>query len=298
MRTIKLDTVTTYNNLYGLETLHPLVTVVNLNQATSMINHITMEYGLYALFLKNGVDCQLKYGRKNYDYQEGTITSFAPGQVVEVEMIETKFNPDVYGLLFHPDLIRGTALGENIRHYGFFAYSSTEALHISERERNVVMDCLKKISDELNHSIDKHSRQLISMNIELLLGYCLRFYERQFTTRELENRDVIQKFEFLIDEYLDSGMPQKQGLPSVSFFADKVFLTANYFGDLVKRETGKSAQEYIQFKLIEKAKDRIVGTNLTMSEIAYELGFQYPQHFGRLFKRHVGVTPNNYRKQN
>lgn len=221
MRTIKLDTVATYNNLYGLEALHPLVTVVNLNQATSMINHITMEYGLYALYLKNGVNCQLKYGRKNYDYQEGTITSFAPGQVVELEM-----------------------------------------------------------------------------NIELLLGYCLRFYERQFTTRELENQNVIQKFEFLIDEYLDSCMPQKQGLPSVSYFADKVFLTANYFGDLVKRETGKSAQEYIQFKLIEKAKDRIVGTNLTMSEIAYELGFQYPQHFGRLFKRQVGVTPNDYRKQN
>ncbi|MEG1522412.1 MAG: helix-turn-helix domain-containing protein, partial [Bacteroidales bacterium] len=246
----------------------------------------------------NGINCQLKYGRKNYDYQEGTITSFAPGQVVELEMTETEINPDVYGLLFHPDLIRGTALGQNIRNYGFFAYSSTEALHISERERNVVMDCLKKISDELNHSIDKHSRQLIAMNIELLLGYCLRFYERQFTTRELENQNVIQKFEFLIDEYLDSCMPQKQGLPSVSYFADKVFLTANYFGDLVKRETGKSAQEHIQFKLIEKAKDRIVGTNLTMSEIAYELGFQYPQHFGRLFKRQVGVTPNDYRKQN
>lgn len=298
MKRIILDTVDTYNKLYGLETLHPLVTVVDLNKAKSMANHITIEYGLYALFLKNSTTCNLKYGRRTYDYQEGTIVSFSPGQVVEVEMKSDEISTDVYGILFHPDLIRHTSLGQNIRKYGFFAYASSEALHLSEKERKIIMDCLDKISEELNRSIDKHSIQLIAMNIELLLGYCLRFYERQFTLREFENKDVIQKFEFYLEEYLNSDLPQKTGLPSVSYFADRVFLTPNYFGDLIKKETGKTAQEYIQFKLIEKAKDRIAGTNLTMSEIAYELGFQYPQHFGRLFKREVGLTPKEYRCKN
>lgn len=298
METIRFDTVDSYNKLYGLETLHPLVSVINLNNASQFVNHATIEYGLYALFLKNGVSCQIKYGRRQYDYQEGTIVSFAPGQIVEVEVNKQNFNPNVYGLIFHPDLIRGTSLGQNIKNYNFFSYSSFEALHISEQERKIVMDSFDKISLELHHSIDRHSRQLIAMNIELLLGYCQRFYERQFTTRELENQDVIQRFERLVDEYFEDRLPQEQGLPSVKYFADKVFLTPNYFGDLVKKQTEKSAQEYVQYRLIERAKDRIVGTNLTMSEIAYELGFQYPQHFGRLFKRQVGITPNEYRKQN
>ena len=298
MKRIKLDTVDTYNKLYGLETLHPLVTIVDLNKAKSMANHITMEYGLYALFLKNSTTCSLKYGRRAYDYQEGTIVSFSPGQIVEVEMKNEEISADVYGILFHPDLIRNTSLGHNIRNYSFFSYASSEALHLSEKERKVIMDCLDKISLELNHSIDKHSTRLITMNIELLLGYCLRFYERQFTIREFENIDIIQKFELYLDEYLNSDLPQKAGLPSVSYFADKICLSPNYFGDLIKKETGKTAQEYIQFKMVEKAKDRILGSNLTMSEIAYELGFKYPQHFGRLFKREVGLTPKDYRSQN
>lgn len=295
---IELDTVDKYNKLYGLETLHPLVTVVDLTKATRTINHVQINYGLYALFLKGGKECDIRYGRREYDYQEGTIVSFAPGQVVEVNMVHDEIRPKVYGILFHPDLIRGTSLGQNMRNYGFFAYSSNEALHLSERERCIVTDCFEKIQLELEHAIDKHSRQLIAMNIELLLNYCLRFYERQFVTRETANKDILQKFEQYIDEYWENGLPQQSGLPSVKYFADKVFLSPNYFGDLIKKETGKSAQEYIQFKLIERAKDRIAATDLTISEIAYELGFTYPQHFSRLFKRHTGMTPNEYRAAN
>lgn len=295
---IELDSVDKYNKLYGLETLHPLVTVVDLTQATRTMNNVQINYGLYALFLKEGKSCDIRYGRRQYDYQQGTIVSFAPGQVVQVQMIEQEVRPRVYGILFHPDLIRGTSLGQNMKNYGFFSYSSSEALHLSERERGVVMDCFEKIAAELHHAIDKHSRQLIAMNIELLLGYCLRFYERQFITREAVNTEILQRFEHYMDDYWDADLPQREGLPSVRYFADKVCLTPNYFGDLIKKETGKSAQEYIQFKLIERAKDRIASTELTMSEIAYELGFQYPQHFGRLFKKQTGITPNEYRAAN
>lgn len=292
---IHLDTVDKYNKLYGLETLHPLVAVIDLTKATKSVNHIVIDYGLYALFLKEGKSCDIKYGRRNYDYQEGTIVSFAPGQVVEVSMTENEMQPKVYGVLFHPDLIRGTSLGQSIKNYGFFSYSSNEALHLSERERSVVTDCFAKILAELEHNIDKHSKQLISTNIELLLGYCMRFYERQFITREVINRDTLQRFESLIEEYFRGNFPSENGLPSVGYFAQKVHLSPNYFGDLIKKETGKSAQEYIQFKIIERAKDLIVGSNKTMSEIAYSLGFGYAQHFGRLFKRETGMTPREFR---
>lgn len=298
MKQINLDTIDVYNKLYGLETLHPLVTVVDLTKASKFVNQVRMSYGVYALFLKQGKSCDIRYGRRNYDYQEGTIVSFAPGQVVEVSMTEQEINPKVYGILFHPDLIRGTSLGQNIKNYGFFSYSSSEALHLSEREKYIVMDCFEKIKQELEHAIDKHSKHLIAMNVELLLNYCLRFYERQFVTREVVNKDILQKFEQLINHYWDSSTPLEVGLPSVAYFADKLCLSPNYFGDLIKKETGKSPQDYIHYKLIERAKDRIAGTDLTMSEIAYELGFEYPQHFGRLFKKQTGMTPNQYRTTN
>lgn len=294
---IKIDSVDQYNYLYGLETLHPLVTVVDLTKATKILNHVQMSYGVYALFLKENKSCDIKYGRQTYDYQEGTIVCFAPGQIAGVDTIEDEVRPRVYGILFHPDLIRGTALGKSIKNYTFFSYSVNEALHLSDQEQGIVMDCLNKIQIELEHSIDKHSNSLISMNIELLLGYCMRFYERQFITRNEVNKDVLVKFEELLEEYFHGPLPQTQGLPTVKYFADKICLSPNYFGDLIKKETGKSAMEHIQSTLIDIAKERILGTEDTMSQISYELGFQYPQHFGRLFKQRVGCTPNEYRIQ-
>ena len=294
---IKLDTVDQYNRLFGLETLHPLVSVVNLSEATRFPTHFTMNYGVYALFLKNVKCGDIRYGRQIYDYQEGTVTSFAPGQVVEVDMPQG-VRPNAHGLLFHPDLIKGTSLGQDIKHYSFFSYASAEALHLSEEEKSIFTDCLEKIRMELQHPIDKHSKRLISRNIELLLDYCMRFYERQFITRNQANKDIIVKFEQLLDEYFQNQVAITEGLPSVKYFADKACLSPNYFGDLIKKETGKTAQEYIQCRIIELAKERILESVQTVSQVAYELGFQYPQHFSRLFKKHVGCTPNEYKQRN
>lgn len=292
---ISLDSVDKYNRLFGLETLHPLVSVVNLSEATKFPTHFTINYGVYALYLKETVCGDIRYGKQTYDYQEGTITSFAPGQVAEIEMAEG-VKPKAYGILFHPDLIKGTPLGSEIKRYSFFSYKSNEALHISEDEKKIIMDCLSKIQMELEHSIDRLSKRLIAGNIQLLLDYCLRFYERQFNTRAVVNKDILSRFESLLDDYFDNGRARTDGLPTVKYFADKVFLSPNYFGDLIKKETGKTAQEYIQTRLIDAAKEMIAGSDKTMSQIAYELGFQYSQHFNRLFKKNVGYTPNEYRR--
>ena len=294
---IKLENVGQYNSLYGLETLHPLVSIVDLTKATKTVNHLQMNYGIYALFLKLARSCDIKYGRQSYDYQEGTVVCFGPGQTVGIETIEDEVNPPVYGIVFHPDLIRGTSLGKNIKNYTFFSYAVNEALHLSDQEKEIVMDCLHKINIELEHAIDKHSKALIAMNIELLLNYCMRFYERQFITRNVANKDALTRFEELLDEYFQSSLPMQDGLPSVKYFADKIYLSPNYFGDMIKKETGKTPQEHIQLKVIELAKERIAETDQTVSQIAYALGFQYPQHLCRLFKRRVGCTPNEYRAQ-
>ena len=293
---IKLDTIDKYNRLFGLETLHPLANVIDLSEATAYPKHFTINYGVYALFLKDTRCGDIRYGKQTYDYQEGTVVSFAPGQVVEIEA-DSNVRPKAKGILFHPDLIKGTSLGEEIKTYTFFSYNSNEALHLSEEEKGIFLDCLAKIKRELTQSTDKLTKRLIARNIQLLLDYCMRFYERQFATRATANRDVLGKFETLLDGYFQSGKPQEEGLPTVKYFAERVFLSPNYFGDLIKKETGKSPQEYIQGKLIDTAKEMIAGSGKTISQVAGELGFQYSQHFNRVFKKRVGLTPNEYRKR-
>ena len=294
---LNLDSVDLYNKLYGLETLNPLVSVIDLNKATSSVDLIRFNYGIYALYLKLEKACDIKYGRQTYDYQEGTIVCFAPGQTAETNPTTDKGQVNAHGILFHPDLLRGTSLGKSIKKYTFFSYEVNEALHLSEEERSIVMDCLKIIRMELEHGVDKHSKTLLVNHIELLLNYCMRFYERQFITRGKTNRDVLTRFENLLDEYFESALAEQDGLPTVKYFADKLCLSSNYFGDMFKKETGKSPQEYIQEKVIELAKERISDTADTVSQIAYSLGFQYPQHFCRLFKKRVGYTPSEYRAQ-
>ena len=289
---LNLDSVDLYNKLYGLETLNPLVSVIDLNKATSSVDLIRFNYGIYALYLKLEKACDIKYGRQTYDYQEGTIVCFAPGQTAETNPTTDKVQVNAHGILFHPDLLRGTSLGKSIKKYTFFSYEVNEALHLSEEERSIVMDCLKIIRMELEHGVDKHSKTLLVNHIELLLNYCMRFYERQFITRGKTNRDVLTRF-----EYFESALAEQDGLPTVKYFADKLCLSSNYFGDMFKKETGKSPQEYIQEKVIELAKERISDTADTVSQIAYSLGFQYPQHFCRLFKKRVGYTPSEYRAQ-
>ncbi len=289
---LNINTVDAYNKLYGLHTLHPLAAVVDLSTATRMPSEVTLDFGLYALFLKNNEACIIKYGRKNYDYQEGTITSFAPGQRITIERKDGVPRAEVLGLVFHPDLIHGTSLGRKMNQYGFFDYAQNEALHLSEAERDTYVQCLHGIQAELAHPVDRHSRRLICVQIETVLDYCLRFYDRQFITRHKETDEVICKFEQLANQYFQGSVDT---LPSVRYFADKVFLSPGYFGDLVKKELGISAQDYIQQKLINEGKNRLLGTGDSISQVAYSLGFQYPQHFIRLFKRKTGSTPGEYR---
>ena len=292
----KIETIDQYDQLFGLETLHPLVNVIDFSKATKTVEYYHMNIGFYSLFLKD-INCgDLKYGR---NYYEGTVVCMAPGQVIGIDnRKKTPQRTKSIGVLFHPDLIRGTSLGQNIKNYSFFSYEVNEALHLSDQEKEIVTDCIHKIQIELEHAIDKHSKQLIVRNIELLLDYCMRFYERQFITRNQVNKDIIVRFEHLLDEYFQGQVALTEGLPAVKYFADKVCLSPNYFGDLIKKETGKTAQEYIQCRIIELAKERILEGSQTVSQIAYELGFQYPQHFSRLFKKHVGYTPNEYKQQN
>jgi AraC family transcriptional activator of pobA len=219
----------------------------------------------------------------------------APGQVVSVENSVEVYQPQGYALVFHPDLIHGTTLGKHIQDYTFFGYQSNEALHLSERERKIVLDCFSKIEYELEHAIDKHSKSLIVTNIELFLNYCGRFYDRQFITRDNVIKGTLERLENLLNAFFQSDKPQTIGLPSVAYCANELNLSANYFGDLVKKQTGKSAQEYIQAKVIDVAKERIFDQSKSVSEIAYELGFKYPTHFTRLFKQRVGFSPMEYR---
>lgn len=294
---LKLEHIYQYNDRVGYETLHPLVSVIDFSKCLP-IESVRRLFGFYAVFLKDVKCGDLRYGRQYYDYQEGTLVFLAPGQVVEVGNRDRAVQPKGWGLLFHPDLLKGTSLGRMMKNYTFFSYESNEALHLSDQERQVVFDCLGNIEAELHRGIDKHSKMLITSNIELLLNYCLRFYDRQFITRENVNKDILIRFEELIDDYFQSGKPMNTGLLTVGYCADRLHLSANYFGDLIKKETGRTAQEHIQMKLMDIAKEKVLDPSKTISEISYELGFQYPQHFTRLFKRCVGCTPNEYRTVN
>lgn len=294
--TVRLDSIDAYNKLYGLETKHPLVTVINLNEATRIVNHIRMDYGVYALFLKNGINCTLKYGRQPYDYQEGTVVSFSPGQLIGIDTEIDEIAPDVIGIMFHPDLIHKTPLASKIKEYGFFDYSQREALHLSADERGIFNQCLERIKEEIARPVDKHTAEIVASHIQVLLDYVTRFYERQFITRRKVNSDILSRFESLLKNYLESGQ-SKEGLPKVNYFAEVVNLTPGYFGDMIKKETGLTAQEIITRHIVERAKQRLTGSNDDISVIAYELGFQHPQHFSRMFKRVAGASPTQFRNQ-
>lgn len=289
-----IDNVSDYNRMVNHETLHPLVSVVDFSKSDPICQY-RRNYGFYTVFLKD-VNCgDMYYGKHTYDYQEGTLVFIAPGQISGITGDGTYRQPAGYALLFHPDLIKGTNLGKHINDYSFFSYDVHEALHLSEKEREIILECFKNIRHELEQAIDKHSKSLIVNNIELFLNYCMRFYDRQFVTRDHVNRGFIGKFEHLLDDYLRSEKPKNLGLPMVNYFAEQLNLSANYFGDLIKKELGVSAQEFIHNKLIEIAKEQIFIPAKSISEISYDLGFKYPQHFTRLFKTKVGISPSEYK---
>ena len=294
MQEVNYNTVQEFNDHFGFETLHPLVSVVRSDKPRKIEESI-YHYGLYALFLKENKGCKLSYGRTEYDFDEMTVTSFAPGQTIHVEP-----NPDVpvpkwTALVFHPDLLSRTQLGRNISRYEFFDYTSNEALHFSCGEIEIFRGVRDMIAQELHRSIDKHSRELIVSNIELLLNYCLRFYDRQFVTREEINHTVVKKFVKLLDEYI-AQQAEKDGLPTVAYFADKCCYSSKYFGELVKTETGRTAKDFINDRVLRRAKQLLDDDAFSITQVSQQLGFEYPQHFVRFFKARTGQTPSEYRR--
>ncbi|MCM1109282.1 MAG: helix-turn-helix domain-containing protein [Clostridium sp.] len=293
---IKLGNVQDYSRILGAGTLHPLVSVLDMSTLKS-IPHCRKEFGFYCVFLKE-LDCgTILYGRSKYDYQEGTLLFISPGQIAGVDDEGETLNPKGLVLMFHPDLLYGTSLAHRMKDYSFFSYANNEALHMSERERRIIVNCFHEIREELEHMVDKHTKQIVASNIEMMLNHCVRFYERQFVTREIPNHTIIDRFNNLLAEYFIAKRPETMGLPSVQYFADKVCLSPNYFGDLIKKETGKTASEHIQLMVIAKVKERLTETDKTISEIAYELGFNYPHHLSRTFKKVVGMTPGEFRRE-
>ena len=293
MQEIFLNTIQDFNNYQGVETLHPLVSVVHVEN-TEHIKECVMHYGVYAIYLKENKGCKLSYGRTPYDFDEMTVTSFAPGQVVNVEP-----NPDVpfakfTALVFHPDLLNRTPLAKQMNRYEFFDYTSTEALHLSAQEVEIFKGVLTLIEQELHRAIDKHTRELIVSNIELLLNYCLRFYDRQFITREEINHTVVKKFLNQLDEYINEKAVS-EGLPTVAYFAGKCCLSTGYFGTLVKTETGRTAKDLINDRILAKAKALLQSETSSVTQVSVRLGFEYPQHFIRFFKSLTGKTPSQWR---
>ncbi|MEN0002656.1 MAG: helix-turn-helix domain-containing protein [Bacteroidota bacterium] len=298
--TITLSSINQIHEALGLpKPKHPLVSVVHAQEmhAKTGLRAIKIVMNLYQIVLKQGICGTLKYGRNSYDYQEGTLVFTAPGQILTYEnTAEDQDNRhEGWTLLFHPDLIRKSSLADKIDDYTFFNYDVHEALHVSDEERITIEELLDKIVKEYSQNLDKHSQHLINANIQLLLDYCLRFYDRQFYTRTNLNTDVVSKFERLLKAYYKSDQVPVIGLPSVQHCAQKLHLSANYLSDLLKKETGKSAQEHIHLFIVEKAKNSLLNSSESISEIGYALGFEYPQHFSNLFKAKTGYSPRAYR---
>lgn len=296
---IHMQTITDMFRLFKLSSplQHPLIAVVDFSKFDEHpLDGSRVSGDFYSIMFKNYSRNNIKYGRKAIDFQEGNLICMAPNQIIEMDNdIEVTDNMLGWGLFFHPDLIRATTLNDKMKDYNFFSYEISEALHLSEKEKQVLYDCVLKIESELQENIDVHSQAIVVSTIELLLNYCTRFYGRQFITRKGSNNAVIAQVEKTLSEYFKK---ENTGLPTVKQLAEQVNLSAGYLGDLLKKETGKSAQDHIHFYLIEEAKNVLLSTDKSVSEIAYALGFDYPQYFNKLFKQKTGKTPVEFRNMN
>jgi AraC-like DNA-binding protein len=297
---IQLHSISEINHFVQSTTNHPLVAVVDFSKADEYIEEgtrITADF--YSIMFKNYCANKLRYGRQSIDFQDGSLVCIAPKQVVTMDNeIEKRDDMMGWGLFFHPDLLRGTSLGEKINEYTFFSYETSEALHLSDKEKQTLYDCVQKIETELQENIDSHSQNLIVTNIELLLNYCLRYYGRQFITRKNSNSNTVSKIDQLLKAYFTSEKLKELGLPTVKYLANNMYLSASYLSDLLKKETGMNAQDHIHYHLINEAKNILLNTDNSVGEIAYSLGFEYPQYFSKLFKQKTGQTPIEYRNLN
>jgi AraC-like DNA-binding protein len=298
---IHLHTIADLSKLFNLgHNQHPLVTVLDFSKVTEQVEQnskITTDF--YSIMFKNYCKNHIKYGRKTIDFQDGNLICIAPNQTIEIDNeIEEREDKMGWGLFFHPDLIRSTTLNQKIKEYSFFQYEVSEALHLSDKEKNILLECVQKIQTELQENIDVHSQYIIVSTIELLLNYCSRFYGRQLITRSQNNKSIISQIENLLTQYFADNKINEQGLPTVKYLANKVHLSPSYLSDLLKKETSKNAQEHIHFYLIEEAKNILLNSEKNINEIAFDLGFEYPQYFNKLFKKKTGKTPMEYRNLN
>lgn len=302
-KTIVINSISQVHQSLGLtKPKHPMVSVIFTKdiQSVSGFQQVKVVNNLYQIALKNTGCGTLLYGRNTYDYQEGTLVFTAPGQVSKFDGELQKGNEDTEGwmLIFHPDMIRKSSFAEKITKYSFFNYDVNEALHLSDDERKTIEELLSKITREYSQNLDRHSQHLIISNIELLLDYCLRFYDRQFYTRTNLNNDILSNFERHLKEYYQLKNAIEIGIPNVSYIAKKLNMSPNYMSDLLKKETSKTAQEHIHLFIVEKAKSKLLNSKTPISEIGYALGFEYPQHFSNLFKSKTGLSPKEYRSMN
>ncbi|WP_286860259.1 MULTISPECIES: helix-turn-helix domain-containing protein [Sphingobacterium] len=294
---VKINSVSELHKLMQLpKPKHPLVSLINYNDVQYDAIDISVKAVLnfYMVSIKHNADCKFNYGQNYYDFDEGVLAFMEPGQIASGTK-EGNIKADGWLLVFHPDLIRNYPIGKNIKNYGFFSYAINEALHLSESEETMLGEIFKNIEKEYNHSIDQFSQDVMVSQIELLLNYSNRFYNRQFITRKTGSSDLLTKMENLLDEYFGSDKIIESGLPNVHFFAEKLNLSPNYLSDMLRTLTGQSTQQHIHNKLIEKAKEALTTTNLSVSEIAYRLGFEHPQSFSKLFKTKMNISPIEYR---
>ncbi len=298
---LQIESISQMHEVFGLpKPKHPLVSVVRFKNTRiqSEYHHVHCSFGMYCISLKNEIEGSMRYGRSSYDFQEGSMLFVKPGQVMAYDGHQSSAEDPGWALLFHPDLLRKSALGKSMNDYSFFSYDISEALHLSDDEKQSLNELVVKIEKEYQQNIDRHSQRLIISNIELLLNYCTRFYERQFYTRENLNKDILAKFDDLLRTYYSNDTQLQIGIPTVSYCGKELGMSPKYLSDLLKRETGKNAKAHIDDFLIHRAKNRLLSSMTSISEIAFDLGFEYAQHFSTVFKAKTGMSPSEYRRLN
>jgi AraC-like DNA-binding protein len=295
---IQVKTITQLHEMIGGEKpKHPLISIIDFSKVNMPAKNIQQRFRMdfYSISLKGG-ECGITYGRKHYDFEEGVMVFTAPNQIITVDNEGGDYSG--WGMYFHPDLIRHSNLGKQINEYSFFSYDSVEALHLSDEEKAIILNCVNNIKNEYNQYIDNYSQTLLVNNLELLLNYCMRFFGRQFNTRTNHHQSIVRQFENYVFDWFNDEASLKNGLPTVQDCAEQVNLSPNYLSDLLKKETGKTAQEHIHLLMIDKAKSLLANSTLSVKEIAYDLGFEYPHYFSRIFKSKTGQTPVAYRNLN
>ena len=289
---LKVRKVGDYSGWVGHTDRHPLVSVIDYAKV-SPVRHSLNNYSIYGIFFHDEAEIDLAYGCGKYDYKKGTVICVAPGQIGGKEDNGERVMLTGWALLFHPDLLHGTTLEKAIKNYSFFDYRVNEALHMTDEEHGILTSLMRQIRDELRKRHDELQDSIIVGYIELVLNFCQRFYNRQFITRKFDNSDMLMKFDRLLHDYFDGNMQLTLGLPTVQFCADKLCMSSNYFGDMIKKTTGDTASNYIRQYIIQRAKNELA-TGESIARVAYGLGFEYPQHLSRMFKKLTGMTPSDY----